>query len=173
MAAGGRGCRRAVVGLLAILALAPLAAPLRAQSPAPAGRLCLLSLDELRELTGLEFVSAASGPTNCTYDSDPALDLFTIDLRVEGPDPTAVDPPEDGLWLVRINEEGGRDVTVGGFPAWQSENGIWVDTGDDLFVVQPILFFATAPPAPEAFLASVAELALSRLASGGDATGPG
>ena len=87
----------------------------------------------------------AAGPANCTYDSDPAVDLYTIDLRVEGPDPTAVEPMEDGLFLVRINYPDGQDTTVGDLPAWESEQGLWVDTGDDVFVVQPILFFATDP----------------------------
>jgi hypothetical protein len=120
-------------------------------------------MDELNELTGLQFVSQAAGDANCSYDSDPEVDLYTVDLRVEGPDPTALEVPEDGLIIVRIEYPDGRDTTVGGFPAWQSADGLWVDIGEDVFVVQPILFFAADPPAAEAFLVPVAELALTRL----------
>jgi hypothetical protein len=149
------------VALLATLG----ATPVDGQTPSPTTvpGPCLLSLDELNELTGLEFVSMAAGPANCMYDSDPAVDPYAIELRIEGPDPTAVEPMEDGLFLHRINYPDGQDTTVGSFPAWESEQGLWVDVGDDVFVVQPILFFATDPPSARTFLIPVAELALPRL----------
>jgi hypothetical protein len=154
--------------MLAVVVLAALgAASARGQSPAPTadpGR-CLLSLLELNQLTGLEFVSMAAGPGNCFYDSDPTVDLYAIEFRIEGPDPTALEPMEDGLFLHRIDYPDGRDTSVGGYPAWESEQGLWVDVGDDVFVVQPILFFATDPPPARAFLIPVAELALPRVES--------
>ena len=107
----------------------------------------------------------AAGDHNCSYDSDPALDLYTIDVRIEGPDPTAVTPLEDGLLIHRFDYPDGRDTTVGGYPAWETEDGLWVDIGDDVLVVQPILFFATDPPSALTFLAPVAELALGHLAT--------
>lgn len=158
--------RRAPI-LVAMLCM--LGVPASAQGPsAPPGSgvpddMCLVSLAELNELSGLDFVSVAGGPTNCTYDSDPDEDLYTIDLRVELADPLAAQPLEDGLWLVRVDEEEGHEVTVGGLPAWVSPNGLWVDIGADVFVAQPILFFMTDPPDPEAFLPGVGELAVSRL----------
>jgi hypothetical protein len=136
-----------------------------AQSPspeiAPAGPLCLLGLDELNQLTGLQFVSTASGETNCTYESDLALDTFMIDLRIEDAD---LSIPDDGLALIRMVFDDGRETSVGGFPAWESAHGMWTDLGGgDVFVVQPILFFTADPPDPASFLAPVAQLAVSRL----------
>jgi hypothetical protein len=163
-----RGYRRfrlsalpAAAVLVALLAFGPAVA---AQSPSPAaGRLCLVTIDELNALTGLSFVSMAAGDSNCTYDSDPAADLYTIDIRIQPPDPTALEIPEDSLIVTRMGYSNGRDITVGGFPAWLSPEGVWVDIGLDVLAIQPILLFATDPPAAETFLPQVAELALSRL----------
>jgi hypothetical protein len=160
------------IGIAAVtaLAMALAAHPAVAQSPSPAsesagpGPLCLLTADELTELTGLPIASMSSGPTNCTYDADPTVVLATIDLRLETPDPTITTGGEDDLWFTRFDyETGGRDVTVAGFPAWEADEGLWVDLGDQVFVVQPILFFADEPADAHAFMAPVAELALSRL----------
>ncbi len=153
-----------VVVLLLVLTGTPVSAQGPSASPAgSAGDMCLLSLEELNELTGLRFVSTATGPTNCTYDSDIADDLYTLDLRVVAPDPTAVEPPEDGLLVVRMQQPDGTDTTIGGWPAWVSQDGLWVDIGDDVFVVQPILFLMADPADATGFLVPVAELALSRL----------
>jgi hypothetical protein len=177
--AGGRAGMGIAAGRRAVACFGVLllvGAPVTAQSPSPpagdasAGTVCVLGLDELNGLTGLRFASMHAGPTNCTYDSDPADDLYTLDLRVVGPDPTVTEPIEDGLWLVRIDEDDGHETTVGGFPAWESPEGVWVDIGEDVFVVQPILFFMTDPPDPGTFLAAVAELALSRLPVGAAAS---
>lgn len=161
------GTRRHALVIVTLLAIA--STPVAAQGPAasPEGPapvdLCLVSLDELNELSGLRFVSTAAGPSNCTYDSDPAEALYTLDLRIEGPDPTATQPMEDGLLIVRIDYDDGHDTTVAGLPAWESPDGIWVDVGDDVLAIQPILFFMTDPPDPASFLAPVAELAVGRL----------
>jgi hypothetical protein len=154
-----------VVVTLLFMACAPAVAqsPEPGTSGSPTAALCLVSLDELNELSGLRFVSTAAGPSNCTYDSDPAEDLFTLDLRIEAADPSAVEPMEDGLWFVRFDYEGGHDTTVAGLPAWEADDGIWVDIGDDVFVAQPILLFMSDPPDPATFLAPLAELAVSRL----------
>lgn len=156
--------RRSAPVILGFLLL--LGAPAGAQSPAPsgvAGDLCLVTLDELNELSGLHFVRTAAGPLNCTYDGDPAEDLYTLDLRLVPPDDPAAAPPEDGLQMARIWFPDGHDTTIGGFPAWEGPDGLWVDVGDDLLVVQPILFFMADPPDPGDFLGPVAELAVSRL----------
>ncbi len=157
---------------LVIVALrVSLGAPAAGQSPGtapggtPTGDLCLVSLEELNELTGLRFVSTAAGPSNCTYDSDPGEAFYTLDVRIEPDDPTAVEPIEDGLLLVRFDYDDGRDTTVAGLPAWESRDGIWVDVGDEVLVVQPILFFMAEPPDPTSFLVPIAELAVSRLPS--------
>jgi hypothetical protein len=144
-----------------------LAGSAAAQSPAPdgsaPGSLCLLTLDELTQLSGLRFVRTAAGPANCTYDGDPAEDLYTLDLRLVPPETTVSEPIEDGLLVVRSQYDDGRDTTVTGFPAWESSEGVWVDLGRDVFVAQPILFFMAEPPDATTFLVPLAELAISRL----------
>jgi hypothetical protein len=110
----------------------------------------------------------ASGPANCTYSADPAVLLATIDLRLEPPDPFLTD--DDALaWIRTDYDDGGRDVTVAGFPGWEADDGLWVDLGDQVFVVQPILFFLDDPPSAQSFMVPVAELALSRLEGVGGA----
>jgi hypothetical protein len=154
----------ALVGVLAVL-------PVAAQGPDPGvspgsastDAVCPLTLDELNELTGLRFVSTAPGPSNCTYDSDIAEDPYTLDIRVVAPDPTAVEQPEDRLLFVRILNPDGTDTSIGERPAWVSPDGVWVDIGDEVLVVQPILFLMADPPDATAFLVPVAELALARL----------
>jgi hypothetical protein len=144
----------------------PVTDPLPNPSPSTSDDLCLLSLEELNDITGLRFATMAAGTANCSYDSDPADDLYTIDLRVEDQDPTAQDMG-DGLILVRMQYPDGTDTVVARFPAWESPNGLWVNIGEDLFVVQPILFFATDPPSARTFLVPIAELALTRLGRAG------
>lgn len=131
--------------------------------PGTAGApLCVLSVEELSELVDLPLVTMVEGPANCTYDTDPAVMLATIDLRLETLDPLV--PVDDSLAWIRTDfDAGGRDLTVAGFPAWEADDGLWVDVGDWLFVVQPILFFLDDPPQAQSFLVPVAELALSRL----------
>jgi hypothetical protein len=148
--------------LLAIASGAVSAAS--AQSPAPTADLCVLSTDELSELTGLPFVRSAAGDLNCTYDGDPSAGLVTLDLRLEPSDPLVDTGGEDDLWFTRFDyETGGRDLTIAGFPAWEADEGLWVDLGESVFVVQPILFFLPDPPDAHAFLAPIAELAIPRL----------
>lgn len=162
---------RSVVALAACLAaLGAAAAPAVAQGPAasapPAGVMCLVTIDELNELTGLRFVRTATGPWNCTYDGDPAEALVTLDLRLVPPDETVSAPVEDGLLIVRTQYPDGRDLTIAGYPAWESRDGVWVDVGEGVFVAQPILFFMADPPDATAFLVPLVELALSRLPAG-------
>lgn len=154
----------ASLALATMLATALAAGPLAAQSPSP-GPLCVVTLQELSDLTGLRFVSMASGDANCTYDGDVAAgDVFTIDVRLEPTDPTIETGGEDDLWFTRFDfDAGGRDLTLGGFPAWEADEGLWVDLGEDVFVVQPLLFFTDDAPAAQTFLVPVGELVLSRL----------
>jgi len=155
------------VAALALLLGTVLGAPAAAQGPAAAtsGPLCVLTVAEIADLTGLPFASMVSGDANCTYDGDVAVgDVFTLDVRLEPTDPTIQTGGEDDLWFTRFDfETGGRDLTVGGFPAWEADEGLWVDLGEDVFVVQPMLFFTDEAPAAQTFLVSMGELVLSRM----------
>ena len=122
----------------------------------------MLSVDEVSELVGFPLVTMAEGSANCAYDADPAVMLATIDVRLEPPEPLL--QGGDLLeWIRSDYADGGRDLTVAGFPAWEAGEGLWVDLGDQVFVVQPILFFLDDPPDARSFMASLGELVLSRL----------
>jgi hypothetical protein len=152
--------------LLAVVLTTATAGAQEASPGAAAGTLCVLSIDEVSELVGLPLVTMASGPANCTYSADPDVTLATIDLRLEPPEPLLTD--DDALAWIRTDwAAGGRDLTVAGFPAWEADEGLWVDVGDEVFVVQPILFFLDDPPAAQSFMVPVAELALPRLEGAG------
>jgi hypothetical protein len=144
-------------------ALAWLAAA-RVASPAAAvdepGPVCLLSLEELNEVTGLEFVTRVGGETNCTYDSDTTVaQPYSLDLSLRGRDPTGT--VDDDLLVARLSP--GQDVTVAGFPAWESEYVLSVDVGDRLFVVQPTFLFSSSAPAPSEVMVAIAALAVGRM----------
>jgi hypothetical protein len=160
--------RRAIPVVL--LALLGASGSVSAQDASPGAgddpSLCVLSVDEVAESTGLPLVAMAEGPANCTYDADPAVMLATLDVRLEAPEPML----EGGdllAWVRTDYPDAGRDLTVAGFPAWEAAQGLWVDLGDQVFVVQPILFFLDEPPDARSFLVPVGELALSRLGIGG------
>jgi hypothetical protein len=124
--------------------------------------LCVLSVEEVSELVGLPLVAMVEGPANCTYDADPAVMLATLDVRLEPPEPL-LEGRDILEWIRSDFSEGGRDLTVAGFPAWEAGEGLWVDLGDQVFVVQPILFFLDEPPDARSFMAPLAELVLPRL----------
>ncbi len=150
-----------------LLALACVSWTASAQEASPGTEaagpaLCVLSVDEVSELVGLPLVALVEGPANCTYDADPAVMLATLDVRLEPPEPLI--QGDDLLeWIRSDYPEGGRDLTVAGFPAWEADEGLWVDLGDQVFVVQPILFFLDEPPDAGSFMVPIAELVLSGL----------
>ena len=152
--------RRFVVVALVVTAMvaAPAViagpAPVAAQPGPPTG-LCLLTLDEVEDATGLTFTSSRGTLTDCTYESDPAIDMFALDLRLdEGPD----------LEVVRYSfTREGRETSVAGLPAWSSLDGLFVDVGEHLLVVQPILFLSDNDADPVSAQDKVAELVVPRL----------
>jgi hypothetical protein len=143
---------RSVTVALALTALLGVSAG--AQGEPPTG-LCALALEEVESVTGLDFERIHELPTACSYTSDPAADMFALDLRIRS------DPD---LELVRLTYgRGGQDTTVAGFPAWSSDDGLFVDLGERLLVVQPIFFLSSATPDPVAIQAPIAELAAPRI----------
>ncbi len=58
---------------------------------------------------------------------------------------------------------GGHDATVAGLPAWSSDDGLFVDLGERLLVVQPLFFLSAATPDPVAVQGPLAELAVPRI----------
>jgi hypothetical protein len=143
---------RSVTLALALTAL--LAVPAGALDEPPTG-LCALTLEEVESVTGLDFARIHELPTACSYTSDPAADLFALDLRIRS------DPD---LELVRLTYgRGGQDTTVAGLPAWSSDDGLFVDLGERLLVVQPVFFLSSATPDPVAIQAPLAELAAPRI----------
>jgi hypothetical protein len=131
-----------------------------AQSPSsaisgadPLADLCAaVGLDELNQITGLEFATATSGPLTCTYASEiGSEDLHSLDLRVE---PGQVADLEEFT-------PGGQRLEVAGRPAYWAGSALWTDFADGLFTVQPLVF---EPGVDLLELAlPVAALALSRI----------
>jgi hypothetical protein len=121
--------------------------------------MCLLTLDELNEITGLTFVVSTGGETNCTYDSDTAIDPYSLDLSLETRDPTQT--AGDDLMVARLSH--GQDVTVAGFPGWENPYVLTVDVGDRLLVVRPTFFFSPSTPRPADVMVPIAEMAVGRL----------
>lgn len=162
---------RLPAGRRATLAIAPLLVTLSGAVGAPAwaqdapdderASLCVLTLDEVRDATGLPFATAAEARGACTYASDPSVDMLALDLRID---------PEGDLENVRFSyDRGGRDTTVAGFPAWSSEDGLFVDVGGRLLVVQPVFFLSDAASDPVAAQVAIAELAAPRVGAAIDA----
>lgn len=142
---------------LAWLAAARLAPP--ATRPGRPGPLCLLSIEELNEITGLAFGTLTGGDSNCAYDSETLDDPYTLDLGLEERDPTQ----RIGDDLVTARLSPGQEVTVGGFPAWQNPYMLTVDVGERLFVVRPIFLFSSSTPPPTDVMLPIAEMAIARL----------
>jgi hypothetical protein len=121
--------------------------------PDPLADLCAsVGIDELSQITGLEFATATSGPLTCTYASEIGSDnLHSLDLRVE---PGQVADLEEFT-------PGGQSLEVAGRPAYWAGSALWTDFADGLFTVQPLVF---EPGVDLLELAlPVAELALSRI----------
>jgi hypothetical protein len=141
---------------LAVIVGATLGALARAQDDAPVG-MCLLTLDEVGALTDLTFTNALEQPTGCTYQSDPAGEMYALDLRIL---------PESDIEAVRYTfVRDGMETTVAGMPAWSSADGLFIDVGERLLAIQPIFFFAEDAPDPVAVQIPIAELAVPRVGS--------
>jgi hypothetical protein len=149
--------RRRTVSRIALIVaglVALSAASVRAQADDPAS-MCLLTLEELNDVSGLAFVTSDEARGACTYLSDPAVDTYALDLRVDADD-AALD-------AVRFQyDRGGRETSVADFPAWSSDDGLFVDLGERLFMVQPIFFMAASELDPVRVQQAVAELAVPR-----------
>ena len=151
--------RPSVIAAAAVLACAlgiTNGAGVAAQAEAPTS-MCLLSVDELNELSGLSFASSDEASGACSYMSDPSVDMYALDLRIS---------TESSLDGIRFQyERGGQETTVAGFPAWSSDDGLFVDVGERLFVVQPIFFLSESATDPVAVQAAVGERATPRVGS--------
>jgi hypothetical protein len=147
-----------IVLVLAAFVWAPVTV-VRAQSDEVS--MCLLTLDEVREATGLPFTTSADARGACTYATDPAVDMLALDLRIDR---------DAGLDSVRFAfERGGRDTTVADLPTWSSQDGLFVEIGGHLLVVQPVLFLSDTPADPVTVQEAVAELAVPRVGAAMDA----
>jgi hypothetical protein len=143
----------AAIVLLAIGATGILGAPTLAQSPQASGPLCVLTLDELGEATGLTFQTMSGTDTSCEYASTATDSYLSVSVRVE----------EGDLDLIKdFFSEGGEDVTVAGMPGWNSDIALWVDIGPRLLAVQAV-FFGTDVPENKPTQLAIAELVIPRL----------
>jgi hypothetical protein len=138
------------------------AVPAAAQDDPDTHPLCLLSLDEMSALVGVPMVERSAAGLECAYTTDPAQRAIQVVLAIIPPDPTALEPAEDGLMVIRWDTPGGIDQTIGDLPAWVAPDGVWIDVGADVLAVLPlVLFDADPPPMPETAVA-IAEAAMPR-----------
>lgn len=121
------------------------------------GPICLLSPDELAEVTALPFQTVSATDDACAYQGSPR-DRFALDLRLVDPDTGTA---TDDLAVARL--DAGRDVTVRGYPAWLTKDGVSVDVGTRVLVVEPILFLDDVDADASDMALAVADLAAERL----------
>jgi hypothetical protein len=89
----------------------------------------LMTIEEANTATGLSFVTTTPYSGGCSWDSDiMSDDYYSVSIYREDGDLEFI----KGVWE-------GEDVTIGGRPAWTTDNGTWVDLGDGLLVVMPWL----------------------------------
>lgn len=153
--------------LLACAALLAIGAPAAAQDPSvpPTPDLCVVTLDELGTITGLTFDRMAKGSSDCAYDGGPDEAPYLIVLRLEDPGNgfQQFDDPSDRMAGYQFTIRGSQETTVGDRLAWLGSDGLAVDMGGQVLVVEPILVFMTDPPDPLAFLPPLGELVVERL----------
>ncbi len=147
--------------------LLAIGAPTAAQVPsaAPGPDLCVVTLDELDTLTGLTFDRFAGGAANCAYDGGSDEAPYLLDLRLEDPGRgfQQFDEPSDRMAGYQFTIPDSQETTIGGRLAWLGADGLAVDMGGQVLVVEPILVFVTDPPDPSSFLVPLGELVVERL----------
>jgi hypothetical protein len=127
------------------------------------GPMCLLGLDEMSALVGTAFATRNAVDRECVYLADPAERFLAVVIERIPPDPTAIEPDPDGLLVLRWTyDQGGRDLTIAGLPAWVSEDGAWVDVGDDVLAVRPMFVFDDSAPPVGATAEAIAQEAVPR-----------
>ena len=127
------------------------------------GPMCLFETDELSALVGVPFVTRDAVERECVYLTDPAERFLAVVIARIPPDPTALEPDPDGLLILRWTyAEGGRDLTIAGLPAWLSDDGAWVDVGDDVIAIRPMFVFEDDPPSIAATAEAIAAEAVPR-----------
>jgi hypothetical protein len=156
--------RAALLGCAALLATA---VPTVAQEPStpPTPDLCVVTLDELGAIIGLTFDRMASGSSNCAYDGGPDEAPYLIDLRLEDPGNGfhQFDDPSDRMAGYQFTIRDSQETTVDDRLAWLGADGLAVDMGGQVLVVEPILVFATDAPDPLSFLPPLGEMVADRL----------
>lgn len=165
--AGRAGMVPSRAAVLACAALFAMGAPVAAQDPStpPTPDLCVVTLDELGTLTGLVFDRMARGTSDCAYEGGPDEAPYLLDLRFEDPGNgfQQFDDPSDRMAGYQFTIRDSQETTVGGRLAWLGAEGLAVDMGGQVLVVEPILVFATQPPDPLTFLPPLGELVVERL----------
>lgn len=139
----------AVSAMTAALAIGPA---VQAQSPTPGTFCALITADEAS--TALQVAVAPTDGTDldCTYSPDPEsttyLSLYT---RAEG----------GTLQVIKEGWPDGKDLTIGGKPAWYVQDLLWTEIGGRLLTLQ-LVSFGTGGPDHETALSSLAEIGVGR-----------
>jgi hypothetical protein len=117
----------------------------------------LLTVEELNGLSPLVFATATPTQDGCTYDSDydASGEFFSLSLYLQ----------EGELSFLKDVWGEGKDLTIAGKAAWGTETATWVDLGDGLLAIQPVLLGAGDSAALDlvTFAAAVGEIVVPRL----------
>jgi len=91
----------------------------------------LMTVQELDGLSPLVFTSASPTTDGCTYDSDhdASGSFYSVSVYLQ-----------DGqLSFLKEVWTDGKDVQVAGKDAWATQTATWVDLGDRVLAIQPVL----------------------------------
>lgn len=159
----GRSSRGAAL-LALLVAASAWVTPLHAlaQDDPATSPVCVLTADEMTDLVGVPIATVDAAGLECAYSADPADRPVQVLLAILPPDPTALEPSDDGLFGPRLDHPDGQDVTFAGLPAWVAAEGTWVDVGDDVFAVWVNAVFDEDPPALPDTARAIAEAAVPR-----------
>jgi hypothetical protein len=139
----------------------------------PDGPMCLFELDELSTLVGVPFATRDAVERECVYLADPAERFLAVVIERIPPDPTALEPDPDGLLVLRWTyADGGHDLTIAGLPAWLSDDGAWVDVGEDVLAVRPMFVFDDAAPPIAPTAEAIAQEAVPRYLAASELESP-
>ena len=149
-----------------IVALATVTAPLPvvAQDDPAASPICVLSIEEMADLSGLPITERDAAGLECVYGADPAVRPVQVVVSIIPPDRTLSDQ-SDPLRFLRFAHEDGQDMTVAGLPAWVASDGVWVNLGEDVLAVWPNIVFDPAPPPMPETAVAIAEAVVPRYAA--------
>jgi len=104
-----------------------------ATAPPAVNPLCgLMTVEELNTLSPLVFALVTPTDGGCTYDPDYEAtgSFYSVSIYLQ----------EGELSFLKEVWPDGQDLTIAGKEAWGTETATWVDIGDGIIAIQPVIF---------------------------------